>query len=135
MSVIVRKISTKYNPVTITTYGILIAMVCTLPACIYELRTTQNVDLFNWQVIISLLYMGIVCTALANVFWNKSLSLIEASSCSLFYPLQPMVSVFLGWLFLNESISSSFVFGAFLIIFGVMLSVIKNGFRTQKVKS
>lgn len=75
---------------------------------------------------ISLIYIGVVCTALAHFTWNKSLSMIEAGSCSLFYPIQPMMSVFLGWLFLEEKININFVIGAALIIAGVLISVIHS---------
>jgi drug/metabolite transporter (DMT)-like permease len=123
VSVIVRRITQKYPSLQITTYGMLIAVLCTLPISIYELTTTSNVT-FDWKVIISLLYMGLVCTALAYVLWNKSLSTIEAGTCSLFYPVQPMVSVLFGFMFLGERIDINFVFGAILIIGGVLYSIL-----------
>ena len=122
VSVVVRKFTQKYDPFQITTYGIIIAAVCTLPFSIWELMVTSDVQ-FDRSVVLSMLYIGIVCTALAHVLWNKSLSMIEAGTCSLFYPVQPMVAVFLGWMFLGESISWNFVFGAILIIGGVLFSI------------
>lgn len=126
MTVIVRKITQKYNPIQITTYAIIIAAICSLPASIYELIVIPNIELLNPTVIISLLYIGLVCTALSHVLWNKSLSMIEAGSCSLFYPLQPMVSVLLGWLLLGEEITIRFALGAILIIGGILFSVVGN---------
>lgn len=123
VSVIVRRITKKYDALQITTYGILIAFGCTLPFSICEFITIPNIQ-FDWMVILSLFYMGIVCTALAHVFWNISLSMIEAGTCSLFYPVQPMVAVMLGWMFLGENISKNFVFGSILIIGGVLLSIL-----------
>jgi drug/metabolite transporter (DMT)-like permease len=123
VSVIVRKITQKYDALQITAYGIFVAIVCTLPVSIYEITTTSTVH-FDYKVILSLIYMGIVCTALAHVLWNKSLSVIEASTCSLFYPVQPMVSVLLGWIFLGESIDINFIFGAILIVGGVLFSIL-----------
>ena len=123
VSVIVRRITQKYDSFQITVYGILIGAACTLPISIYELATISDVR-FDWEVTLSLVYMGLVCTALAHVLWNKSLSMIEAGTCSLFYPVQPMVAVFRGWLFMEESINLNFVFGAVLIIGGVVLSLV-----------
>ncbi|MBZ5746555.1 EamA family transporter [Clostridium butyricum] len=57
---------------------------------------------------------------------NKSLSLIQASSCSLFYPLQPMISALLGSLLLGEIINLRFICGALLIIFGIIYSVFSD---------
>lgn len=121
VSVIVRRITQKYAASIITTYCMFIATACTLPFSIIELITTSNLQ-FDWSAIISLLYMGVICTALAYVFWNKSLSLIEAGTCSLFYPVQPMVSVILGMIFLGEQININFIFGAALIIGGALLA-------------
>lgn len=126
MTVVVRKITQKYDSLTITTYGIIIGMICTFPVSMYEMITTPNIKLFDWTIIIPILYIGVICTALAYVLWNKSLSMIEAGNCSLFYPLQPMVSVLFGCLFLGESINSRFVIGGILIIGGVIFSIVTN---------
>lgn len=123
VSVIIRRITQKYAASQITTYCMFIATACTVPFSISELIITSNVQ-FDWPVIISLLYMGVVCTALAYVFWNKSLSIVEAGECSLFYPVQPMVSVILGVIFLGEHININFIFGAILIIGGVLFSIL-----------
>lgn len=126
MTVTVRKITQKYNPIQITTYGIIIAAICSFPFSTYELMVTPDVELFNPIVIGSLLYIGLICTALSHLLWNKSLSMIEAGNCSLFYPLQPMISVLLGFVFLGEKITLNFAIGAVLIIGGILFSVIAN---------
>ncbi|MBP2637289.1 MAG: DMT(drug/metabolite transporter) superfamily permease [Firmicutes bacterium] len=123
VSVAVRKITQKYDALQITTYAIIIAAICTMPFSLWELSVSSDVQ-FDGSVMLAILYIGLVCTALSHVLWNKSLSMIEAGTCSLFYPLQPMVAVLLGGIFLGESISANFVFGAILIICGVMFSII-----------
>lgn len=125
VSVMIRRVTQKYDVLQITTYGIVIAAICTFPCSSYELATTSNVQ-FDWKVILALLYMALVCTAIAHVLWNKSLSIIEAGTCSLFYPLQPMVSVLLGVVFLGEAITMKFILGAVLIIGGVVFSLARN---------
>lgn len=126
VSVLIKKLTIKYDPLLITLYGILIGGLFNLPIAIYEILTTPDIK-FDWVIILSLLYMGIICTALAHVFWNKSLSLIEAHKCSLFYPIQPMVAAILGGFFLGESINKDFILGAILIIGGVVFNIISLG--------
>lgn len=123
VSVIVKKVTQKYTAIQVTTYCMFVAAACTLPCSAYELVTTHNVQ-FDFTAIVALLYMGLVCTALAYILWNKSLSMIEAGTCSLFYPVQPMVSVLLGCMFLGEKIDIKFIFGAILIIGGVLFSIL-----------
>ncbi len=124
MSVLVRKITQKYDSLTVTAYGMLIAMFFTLPAAGYELYRTPDVNLLQGPIILSLLYMGFVCTALPHFLWNTSLSMIEAGTCSLFYPLQPIVSVLLGGVFLGERLNVYFISGAVLIVFGVLIGLV-----------
>jgi drug/metabolite transporter (DMT)-like permease len=124
MSVVSKRATEKYNALTVTTYSIIVAIFFTLPISIYELATIPGIKLLEPSVILSTLYLGLICTALAFVLWSKSLSMMEAGICSLFYPVQPMVSVLLGWLFLKEKMNSSFFVGAILIIAGVMFSIL-----------
>lgn len=126
MSVVSKRVTQKYNALTVTTYSIIISICFTLPASLVELVRTPNVRLFEPTIIWSVLYMGSICTALAYVLWNKSLSMMEAGICSLFYPVQPMVSVLLGWMLLGEQMNASFFAGAILIIGGVIFSILAN---------
>lgn len=123
MSVLVRKVTAKYDPVVVTTYAIWTAMAASFPFCAYEWLTAPGGALLNGWLVAALLYIGLLCTALPHVLWNKSLSMIEAGRCALFYPLQPLTSAFLGWLCLDETISWSFAVGAALIIGGVLFSM------------
>lgn len=126
MSVVSKHATEKYNALTVTTYSIIVAIFFTLPISVYELFTTPNVSLLEPSVVLSVLYLGVICTALAFVLWSKSLSMMEAGICSLFYPIQPMVSVLLGWLFLKEKMNISFFAGAILIIAGVIFSIVSD---------
>lgn len=123
-TVVARRINQRYDSLTITTYGILIAAICSCPPALYEFTVVGKINFFKPEVTFLVLYIGIVCTALTNLLWNKSLSLIDAGSCSLFYPLQPLVAALLGWLLLGESVNISFLGGAALIISGVLVSII-----------
>lgn len=124
MSVAVKRISGKYDAISLTVYAMVVAAVCTLPASLYELLTVPNVELFDPVVALSVIYMAIVATAVAHVCWNKSLSMLEASTCSLFYPVQPLVSVLLGALLLGERMQGRFWVGMGLIAGGVLVSVL-----------
>jgi drug/metabolite transporter (DMT)-like permease len=123
-SVLVRKITQKYDSLMITAYGMLLAMIFTLPAAAYELWITPHVNLLQGSVILSLLYMGFICTALPHFLWNTSLSMVEAGTCSLFYPLQPLVAIILGGLLLGERLNFQFMVGTVLIIGGVLIGLV-----------
>jgi drug/metabolite transporter (DMT)-like permease len=125
ISVFMRKITQKYDAILITRYGISIAVVCYLPLCICELYTGSSVH-FDISCVLAVLYMGSICTGVAYILWNKSLSMMEAGSCSSFYPVQPLVSAFLGILFLHEQAAVTFWIGAIFIIVGIMINLHKK---------
>jgi drug/metabolite transporter (DMT)-like permease len=134
-SVSLRRFTKRYDPLTITTYATMVALVCTIPFSANELLTTPGVELFRPDVLLGLLYVGVICTALTNVLWNTSLSLIEAGRCALFYPIQPLVATLLGTLFLNETLQMSFLVGSTLIIGGVVFSVCSPALKSKETSS
>ena len=119
VSIIIRKISHRYPPLLITAWSMGVALVCTLPVSAVELSYTPAV--WDTGVILALLHMAVMCTCVAHLLWNESLSLTEAGTCSAFYPVQPLSATALGILLLGESVSLSFWIGSALIIAGVML--------------
>lgn len=122
--VMVRKVTQKYDALQVTAYAIIVAAFCTLPFSVWELSVTP-VEL-DVSAVLSIFYIGLICTGLSHLLWNKSLSMLEAGTCSLFYPLQPLTAALLGFLFLGESISLNFVLGAVLIIGGVIFSIFEK---------
>ena len=74
------------------------------------------------QVIISLLVLGLICTALAYLTFFALVAEVGASRGSVFTYVNPAVSVFLGVLVLGESIDIGTIVGFLLIILGSWLS-------------
>ena len=122
----VRRLTSVYDPLVVTAYVIGTAALLALPAAAVELLVTPHGPMFSVVNATSVLYLAIVCTALAAFLWSKSLSLVEASVCSLFYPIQPLVSAVLGVLILGEKVGRSFALGAALIIGGIVFVVISD---------
>lgn len=124
MSVITRKVTSKYDALTITRAATGITVICNLPICIGEMCITGQRIQPDMLAFLGLLYLGLFCTALTLVLWNKSLSQLPASVCSAFYPLQPLTSSVLGVLLFHETTDLSFVAGFALIVAGVLISLL-----------
>lgn len=121
-SVSMRSFTQRYDALTVTTYGIYIGSIATLPAAVWELHRAGPVDLLQPSIFLPLLYIGVICTTAGHTLWNYCLSKVEASTCSLFYPIQPLASMALGILILHEDITPLFLAGTALILFGVLYS-------------
>lgn len=129
VSVLVRKVTSQYDALYITRLGFGIAAVCYLPVTVGELLITKtpviSVLTQNPSCLLSLLYMALLCTGIAHLLWNKSLSILDVGVCSAFYPIQPMVSTLLGVLLLGEQVTWMFGLGSLLIVAGVLISLRK----------
>ncbi|MCQ3976105.1 MAG: EamA/RhaT family transporter [Anaerolineae bacterium] len=123
-SVLARKASRRHTSLQITTWGIWVATALTLPFTLLERRQWSPEVMLTWPIILSVLYLGVVSTAVAAFCWNKGLSLMSAHQVGLFFFLQPVVGSLLGWLLLGEALTLSFFFGSALIIAGVYLVLV-----------
>jgi drug/metabolite transporter (DMT)-like permease len=74
------------------------------------------------QVLISLLILGLICTALAYVLFFALVGEIGASRAAVITYVNPAVSVLLGVILLGEPLNTSIVLGFLLIILGSCLS-------------
>ena len=128
-SVFARKVSTEYSSEQLTVTSFAFSVPFYVVASIVELQH-QTVT-FTPKSILIILYLGVLCTGLGYFLWNRSLSMIDASICSLFYPLQPLFAAILGILILHEVITMNFVIGAVLISIGVVIGLI--GKRKKKI--
>jgi len=120
-TIVIRKISGEYDPILIAFYSMLVAIAFTLPASIIELQYKPCT--FTLTSVLATIYLAVICTAVAHTLWNKSLSMIDASTCSMLYPLQPLTSAVLGVLLLHEKLTLNYIIGAILISLGIVIVI------------
>ncbi|MFD6507502.1 DMT family transporter [Bacillus sp. NPDC060175] len=125
LSIYVKIASARFSSLVITTYAIFFSLFFITPFMIWELQST-SIEAINTYVILGILYLGIVSTAGAFFLWNKGLELMDASIGSLFFFFQPIVGSILGWLLLNETLSSNFFIGGILIICSVIITTFEK---------
>lgn len=119
-SVYMRRLGGKYPPILVTTYGMAFSLIFHLPVGAWSLvRDGIRLEPIS---IIAILYLGFAGSGVAQYTWAKCLSVLPASTCSLFYPLQPTFSAILGAIFLKETFAPTFFLGMILISADVALS-------------
>ena len=92
---------------------------CARPA---PLRTAPIA--FPLSSVLAALFMGTIGTAAPHSLWNYCLSKMDASFCSMFYPMQPLVSSVLGVLILGERITVNFLVGGLIVCCGIVAAVL-----------
>lgn len=129
-SVYIRGLTAKYPAILVTFYGMLISTVFHIPTAAYAVA--KNGMSLSAQSVLLLLYLGICASGLAQFLWSRSLSLLPATTCSLFYPLQPVFSAILGVVFLGEHFGWNFWLGLVLIGGDIILNCL-DGMKQQKL--
>jgi len=121
-SIIIRRLGGKYDPMQIAMMAIACALPLTGGWSLLELRTASIS--FPLPSLLAVLYMGTIGTAAPHSLWNYCLSKMDASFCSMFYPLQPLAASTLGVIFLGETITVNYLIGAFIICCGIVAAVL-----------
>ena len=121
-SIFMKSLTSKYDPLTVTAYGMGIAAVFSLPTAFIESKASGQGVTLAAEPVLWLLFVALACTAFAHMMWNFCLAHQEAGHCAAFYPVQPMVSMLLGVVLLGEKITPSFLLGSALIIASVVLN-------------
>ncbi|MCM0004862.1 MULTISPECIES: DMT family transporter [Bacillus cereus group] len=125
LSIYVKIASARFSSLVITTYAIFFSLFFITPFMVWEFQSNP-IEHMNLYVVLGVLYLGIVSTAGAFFLWNKGLELMDASIGSLFFFFQPIFGSLLGWLLLNETLSSNFFIGGILIICSVFITTFEK---------
>lgn len=117
---IVKRLSDRYNPWSLTALQIVAGSIFFLPGSFWLTRIPYE----GWtlSLILSLIFLGSCVTFGAFGLYNWGISHIRAAQASSFINLVPVVAVILGWAVLGESLSFRQCLAAVAVIAGVMLS-------------
>ncbi|GAB5491250.1 MAG: DMT family transporter [Phototrophicaceae bacterium] len=126
-SVLIRWLSHKYpqiDTIFITILSFIGGILLVIPASAIELtRETVVLADIDAGIILGILFLGIVSTAVAMWLWNTAFVLLDASTASVLFFVQPISGAFLAWLFLGQGLSLTIWVGGALIAVGVLLSL------------
>lgn len=115
----------RYSALLISTYATGFAILFTTPAMMWQFQKQDLYNFLNLDMILSVLYLGIVATALAFFLWNKGMQYVDAGVGSIFSFFNTIVGGFLGWLFLRESLNWNFFVGSFFVLMAVVIILYK----------
>ena len=119
-SVISKSVLKRYPPTVMMTIVITLGWLMLTPIFIASNGFAQiaQLTLGGWA---GVLFLGVACSGLAYIFWYDVLHEAEASSVSSFLYIEPIVTVIVAALVLNEAIVSATLVGGAIILLGVWL--------------
>ncbi len=117
---IIKKLSSRYNPWTLTAMQIMAGFVFFSPGLIKAINLESSV--WTGELILILVYMGVFVSLGAFGLYNWAMSHLPASKASTFINLTPVMAIITGWIVLGEGLNTRQSLAAVVVIIGVLLS-------------
>lgn len=124
-AIAIKRLIPIYSTLFITRKLFLYGLLTALPLLFCQqqpLHLGAVIDLSNPQYLLNLLFLAVMCSSMAYLLWNESMKIIGPLATNNYIYLQPPVTMFAGWIFLDEKIYLLGYFGCALILFGLILS-------------
>jgi drug/metabolite transporter (DMT)-like permease len=115
-----RRVMGGLTPLAATNYAALWGTALLGLFCLPQLAGLSTAQ-FDWRVVLSLLYLGVLGTAVAFVWYYMSVKKLGASVTSIFNNLVPVFGVAISVLLLDEPLLVSMLVGGAVTIVGVMM--------------
>lgn len=119
-SILMKPVTLRLGAVRATAYSFFIGAILLSPIVLLEISQLWPLE-FNRGAVISILFLGIICNAVAFMLWNLILKHTDAGVMAVTLYAQPVGGVLLGWLWLGETLSFIGFLGAALIFAGIWL--------------
>ena len=115
-----RKVMAGLSPLAATNYAALWGklMLGLMAAPAFD---TLHAAQFDWRVLVSLFYLGVLGTAVAFVWYYMSVKKVGAATASIFNNLVPVFGVAISVLLLGEELLVSMLVGGAVTIVGVLM--------------
>lgn len=107
---------------TMTPIAMLVGCLCLLPFTLASRIDIHMMALSSMQLSL-VIYLGVVAGGIAFFLFNWSLTRSSATFTTLFVTLNPITAIFLGKLFLGETIKVNFIIGVLVVFAGLGLAV------------
>ncbi|MDP4092702.1 MAG: DMT family transporter [Bacillota bacterium] len=119
-TVIGRRVSLRIGSLKMNSYSSIAGSMVLLPfLVVFKLPILK----FDYSGMLQVVYLSIFVTGLAYLSYFKGLSITGASSGSLVFFIKPALASILALIFLHEQLTVNLIFGTFLIIGGILISI------------
>jgi drug/metabolite transporter (DMT)-like permease len=128
-SVVLKRLSGEYTPLTIIAWQNLIGIVLFLPFFLFfEARQALEVSL-NREIIYSFLLLSILASSLSFVFFVKTIQVLGVTKANIFSNLIPVFTAIFSFFILDEQFTFLKIAGIVVVIAGVYVSELSRNKR------
>lgn len=126
-SIMIKKLTGKYNVLSIITYQNSIGALFFLPLfLLFEYDHFLSVPI-SWPVVLPLLKLGIFASSVAFVLFTYSIKHLGITKANIFTNTIPVLTAIFAYFWQGETLSVVMMVGILVVIFGLFLSQIRQG--------
>ena len=114
----------KFGVVKFTAYAMLISCICVFIH--YGLFSKISLFSYSWQVYVLGFLIAIFATVIPSFLVSESINRISSSNFAVIAGFGPISTIILAGIFLNERLTLLQLFGALVVIFGILLVSFKK---------
>ncbi len=118
-SYLIKVLGDKYDMVFITRKVFFYGVLSALPIFIFHPWQYDLSGMMQWQVMLNLLFLGLVASFACFVLWNMAIGKLGAVTISNYAYLIPVATVIFSAIFLEEHMTTMAYIGSILILVGV----------------
>jgi drug/metabolite transporter (DMT)-like permease len=118
-----KEILEQYSATIIASVSFFVAMLTFAPLSAWEYFSHPEAFVISSQVVGGLLYLGIASSVMAYVLYEWALNWLSAAHVAALSYVQPLSSIWLGMIFLNEQMHWSYIVGGVIVAVGVVLAL------------
>ncbi|WP_299550314.1 DMT family transporter [Seonamhaeicola sp.] len=115
----------KFGVVKFTSYAMLVSCFCVFIH--YSLTTEASIFNLPWQVYFLGFLIAIFATVIPSYLVSASIEMINSSNFAVIAGIGPISTIILAAIFLNEKLTLLQLFGALVVIVGILLVSLKTG--------
>ncbi|WP_298533352.1 DMT family transporter [uncultured Algibacter sp.] len=115
----------KFGVMKFTAYAMMISCLCVFVH--YSLISEIDLFSFSWEVYFIGFLIAVFATVIPSFFVSASIKMINSSNFAIVAGMGPISTIILASLFLNESLTLLQLFGALVVIVGILLVSINKG--------
>jgi len=118
----IKKIGSHYNYILFTRKTFFYGLLTLLPLFLFENSELSFEVLLSSEVLLNLLFLGVIASALCYVMWSKAVHLIGAVQSSNYIYICPVITIIAAYFVLQEQMTFFSIIGSLLVILGVYYS-------------
>jgi len=119
---ILARLNISYDSLFITRKTFFYGILSGLPFIFFEPSLGGYHALVRTEVLLNLLFLGLVASMICFLLWSRTIKELGTVTASNYIYLQPVATLIIAFLILNEEISITGYFGCALILIGLIVS-------------